>query len=348
MGLLQDIARPLCDHAMGVLDGVSDASEASDASKSDESDDDTENERGVAAFAGWAQPHVLQSMRQQNSQCVVCSSVPWCSSNGCNGSPPPGTRSKMQCAKTSEQRARLADHSRQGPGWVGPGLHGVCLASSCGPQLFRSPGMPICQHITNSSLCPKIDTYHFDRFDHPPDEFGTDHPYIAVAKAEAAGADMARAREILSELESAADEHLVFPSYGDLKGVCVAGDLSDVEILLHRATHVIYLGPLHQGHPVGEWAALQEARQSGGELSQSMACLAAERRQLLDAATANSEAVAQKQVSLQPPVTESCALLPPAAQPKFMRVAQRMRQWRQKEQRQTRIQWGAVKSYARK
>jgi hypothetical protein len=365
MGLLQDLARPLCEHAMGILSGSSDASESDDdASESDdmfESDDDRKNERGAAAFAGWAQRgRKRQSTHQQSSQCAVCSSVSWCSGNKCNGSPPPRIRSMMEHAKTPEQRARLADHRRQGPNWVGPGLHGVCLASSCGPQLFRSPGMPICRLIRNPACCPKTDTHHFDMFDHPPDEFGDDHPYIAVAKAEAAGADMTRAREILCELATAADEHLVYPSYGDLEMNCVAGDLSSLEILLHRATHVIYLDPLHQGHPGGEWASLHEALQGRGDscttepedavrLSQSMASLDAERRQLLDAATANNEVVAQKQLVLQPRlavwsrVTERCSLPPPVAQPKFMRVAQRMRQWREKGQRQTRIDWGAIK-----
>lgn len=238
----------------------------------------------------------------------------------------------MASARTAQHRARLGDHSRQGPDWVGPGRYSS-IADSSGPQLFRAPGMPCCTRHGHPSLCGLVETHHFDVCDHPPGPDGS-HPYIVIAHAEAAGANMEVARELLGELEKAVQ--LLWPVMD------ASGDVTAEEFVA-RATHYVWQDPLQPGDPAGTWAAQQEARYSQPtEQMEQLPSPPEYRRehvrntcagqswstqlmeQLRSASVTNAKALQQKQLQF---TKSECEVVKSA--PQFLRVTERMRRHRE-------------------
>ena len=238
-------------------------------------------------------------------------------SSSTNQNQPSWIRKMLYPTTSAAHRARLADPSRRA---TGSGFR-VSISDASGPQLHRAPGFPVCERAERPSLCDCLEPSHFDAFDHPPDKWDGPHPYIAIAEAEAAGRDMTVARQLLGRLECAHDHHLLWPEMDD------TGDVT-AETFVSRATHVVCVDVLQPGHPAGPWAALQEARCAESEPCGYSRELEQMHQQLVEAASANADAVMQKQqpaleLPRQPKPLDDLH----EKQPKLLRVADRMRLW---------------------
>lgn len=148
--------------------------------------------------------------------------------------------------------------------------------------------------------------------------------------------DMTVAREMLAQLECAPEHQLLWPTMDE------CGDCSAEEFVT-RATSLVWQDPLQADEPGGVWAAQQEACRMGGQCSElAHAQLEEMQLQLLSAATTNANAVQRKQAGCSEPQSTASE-----AQPRFLRVAQRMHRWREeqaaevcmKKYRQTTIEW---------
>ena len=175
IGIMRDLAWSLCNQPLS--DREDDVESEAEIGESDaESGAMSDVECCAMSLVDSSGDELLQSNSNDNKEN--------CGGNEPGGELPPSwVTAKMNSATTPAQRARLADHSRQGPGWVGPG-NGVSIANSSGPQLYRAPGRPCCKRTGCPSLCGVLETHHFDSMDHPPSIDGQKYPYIAVAEAE--------------------------------------------------------------------------------------------------------------------------------------------------------------------
>ena len=202
--------------------------------------------------------------------------------------------------------------------------------SSWGPLMSRHNTTPACR-CNPPSLCTQINFGHFIACDHPPGRDGP-HPYIVVPAAEDAGADMRQARELLGVLETAVG----FGPNGDLlpppDGIYypVPESLEEWHAYIYSTTHQVP-HELHSGDPAGPWAALQEARRSGRDLSAFEPAFDAMHQHLLCAAEANARIVAEMQRKSADPST------------RFVRVAKRAIRRKEVRLRQTCIDWPAVR-----
>jgi hypothetical protein len=219
----------------------------------------------------------------------------------------------------------------------GPGCTAGCrypcrtprLADRLGPQLTRGlPGMPICRRSGCAALCDFLDPSHFRACDHPPDMEGP-HAYILVNEAEAAGADMTAARELLGVLESS--PLLLWPND---EGDDVPGGTRGYRPLPSSTE---------------EWKAFVYAATHWVEPDDLLSNDAS----AFLAAAENADIVTRKQQQREPP-SEPQACVPPQSererQPRFLRVAKRMRQWRERQEgdAQSVIDWCAMRAHSRR
>ena len=227
-------------------------------------------------------------------------------------------RLKLENAQSREMTAvatRMHDKERHGPNWEGPGVWPT-LANPRGPQLYRSPGFPMC---CDGAVCSQTNTHHFDIVDHPPD-----HPYLALRQAEDEGYETRDAREHLSNIhKSKFVQQMPRSAWG-------ADGKMPIEDLVFTTTHRVLPGADYQ----------QELYQRMA--SENATCLA-QKRELVqnecgcwDWAPAVEERKRRHaQLTCQ---HQSCHDRAHQTQPKFLRVAERMKRWRQ-----TQIEWHACK-----
>lgn len=206
------------------------------------------------------------------------------------------------------------------------------LADPLSPQLTCAPGMPTCGQ---GCLCTRLTESHFNAFDHPPGPDGP-HPYVVVAEAEAAGADMSKARELLAMLECS--PLLLWPltGGGPYDRPCPA-TLEEWKAYVYAATHWVQRNQLHTGSPTSEWTALREVTQSSSNKI-SVRQAFDEIDQILQRASAeNSDALRSK----QPKPQESLKVN--HVEPRFLRIAQRAVRRKELRLRQTCIDWPTVR-----
>ena len=168
---------------------------------------------------------------------------------------------------------------------------GVDIRSSEGFQLYRAPRCRRCNRCDDPSLCPVLQPGHFRANDHPPRSDGVRHPFIAVAEAEAAGLDMSEARAILGKLLNQLPRGKDKLWWPSLDGI----DIDDPDwwdVFIYRATHRV----------VQDESMVAQIRALSSE---------------------NINAILGKRI--QPDTSDE----PPP--PKFLRVAERMRRWKEQQ-----------------
>jgi hypothetical protein len=120
--------------------------------------------------------------------------------------------------------------------------------------------------------------------------------------------------------------------------------LEEWDAYIYQRTHRVP-AVIHSGDPAGAWAALQEARRMGRDVSQLERAFDEERQWLLCAADANRLAVAEMQRGLSDVAKEPCDVakepcgIAKEPRPQFLRVAERAK--RRKAMRQTHLDWRA-------